>query len=116
LVFPCPNRHTLTIRSLKDLNAYKNVKAGDQVKVRVKMRREDLADYPALRDEVRAELDKRQWVECGFELEKLVITPKKGQIVEPGEYLTAEQRVRRYAADHDLTHEQEELGVKLLCP
>jgi DNA repair exonuclease SbcCD nuclease subunit len=61
-------RHTFDISSLDDLKALaKDATSGDQVKIRVALRRSQFPAWPELRRDIMAYAAKRDWVVCGLE-------------------------------------------------
>lgn len=111
---PFPRRFTLTISSCRDLDGYTStVNKDDQVKVRVKLRREDLHEYAELRERARQVCTQYGWQVCGFELDKLA-SAERSDLTPTTGYLTAEQRVRQFAEKHELSKDLEALGVSLL--
>lgn len=111
---PFPRRFTLTISSCRDFDVYTStVNKGDQVKVRVRLRREDLHEYAELRESARQVCEGYGWQVCGFELDKLASADRSDLTPATG-YLTAEQRVRQFAEKHELSKDLEALGVSLI--
>lgn len=113
LEFPCLWRHVFDVSALKELQVrvHSDTKAGDQVKVRVHLRKSEFAIWPAMRKEMVEYIEKAKLVLCGMEIkvkqERQRITSKDagvGNLVKPMDILN------EYADERDLNKTIRKLG------
>lgn len=116
LPFPCPSKHTITISTAADLDkALRGIYRGDQVKVRVLLKRSEYADWPKLKASI-----KEAAASAGFELYGPELLPLKQQVPRPDEAdkvtgrRTPIEVVKDYAKTKRMTKETEAAGLALL--
>lgn len=114
LHFSCPNKHLLTVRSLRDLeNQGKIVFPLDQVKVRVKLRRSEYVDWPSLRNDIAEYAKDHDW-----NLFQVSLSPIEEKEKKVNTSLTqrqsAPEKVKEYVKRKDLSPRMEKLGLSFL--
>lgn len=114
LHFPCPNKHLVTIRVLDDLKRYKDIEAGDQVKIRVKLKRSEYHEWKAFREEVKEFASEKEWDVFSIELSELT----EGRVKLDSLLTTGVRKPREviteFARAKDLSDEQLQIGLSLL--
>lgn len=117
LHYLCPSKHTITIGNLADLHKHrKAIARGDQVKVRVLLKRVDYAGWPALRAEIKTEAEARGWLLTGPLLEPLKQNrPETDKAQAVGrERAAPEALVRQHAKHKRMSREAEDTGLAIL--
>lgn len=113
LRFPCPGRHLATIRNPAELQAFGT---GEQVKVRVEMRRADLPDWKAMREEIIQIAKTRGWELFGPELVRLPeerLTP--GESISLANATKPTQAFAEFCQAKNLDRETEKAGLGILA-
>lgn len=111
---PIRGRELVTIRGMRDLRKAE-VARGDQLKVRVLLRRDEYPDWPALRKEIAALAKEREWELCGVEL-KALQSPTRWEERE-GEAIRSRlpaDTLAEYASKKKLPKDLREAGLEIL--
>lgn len=114
LHYPCPKKYVFVVGNLADLK--KQAKAlvrEDQMKVRVKLRRSDYSEWPALRQEIRDYAEQRELLLVGPELQALT-EPSAGREKLQNSFRNSEQILKDYGKIQRVSKDSLAVGLKLL--
>lgn len=114
---PMRSRHVVVVRGPQDLEKFEEVAEGDQVKLRVRLKRSEFPDWRKIRSEIVVGAESLGWEICGIEL--LAMSPVRRRLQEgpqenqqlrktPGEHL------REYATAQKWKESVIEYGLSLL--
>lgn len=118
IIPPMVSRHVVTIGRAEDLEKFPEVREGDQVKLRVRLRRAEFPNWRGLRSEIVAAAEALGWQVCGVELSERPSVRLK--LSEPQETAPdqvrkePEQYLRDYAAAQKWDATATEFGLTLL--
>lgn len=118
LHFPCLKRHTIKLNTPEELLSYKGVSAGDQIKVRLRLKREQFSQWVEFSNNIKKYAEQRNLEVCGVELEVSAISriridgdevsEKKVSQISPKEVLF------RWAQSEKLSDDVIKVGESLL--
>jgi predicted phosphodiesterase len=109
LHFPSPRKFSQVIKSLDELYRIK-IKAGDQIKIIVQMRRADLPDWKNWREAIREQAEKEGWLLFGPELRLQTET----KTINQTNYQSHEELVEIYAMSNKASNQHVLTGKELL--
>lgn len=113
LHFPCPSKHLIVMSKIKDLERFSTVRAGDQIKVRIMLRRDEYDDLPTLKKDLHDYAAERGWDICAVEPKLLAPRRRLDQPVIRT-HRTPEETIKAFAATEKLTDDQTKLGLELV--
>lgn len=111
LHFPCLTREVVVARRLEDVEALE-FKKDTQIKIRMKLKRSEFPDWPAMKHDIKFLADKRGWDLCGLNAEMLKTKDRKVED-EPVE-ITPEDILLSYAKRKKLDNPMTEAGLEFL--
>jgi DNA repair exonuclease SbcCD nuclease subunit len=112
---PMKSRHVIVVRGPQDLEHYNEIYPGDQVKLRVRLKRAEFTEWRKIRAAVLAEAKRLEWEECGIELLELsTIRHRLGEIPTENTHKTPEDYLREYAAKQKWSKQITDFGLTLL--
>ena len=118
LKYSCPSKHVVTIGNIADIYKpeHRAMKAGDQVKVRVLLKRADYAGWPVLQAEIKALAAERGWLLTGPLLEPLQRNGAETDKIQAARQGIAapEGLVRQHAKYKRMSQEAEAIGLAIL--
>lgn len=112
LHFPAKGREVITARTLTDLEKQEH-DLGTQVKIRLRLKRQEYPEWPSLRKDIMALASRRGWEVCGLELLPLKTKDKKPEDDELVS-TTPEDVLTEYANRKKLNKGLVEAGVRFL--
>lgn len=112
LHFPCLTRETVTARRLTDIEDL-GFKEGTQIKIRMKLKRSEFPNWPALKKDIKSLADKRGWDLCGLNAETLKTKDRKIEEDDQIE-ITPEDVLLSYAKRKKLDKAMTEAGLEFL--
>lgn len=112
------SRHVVVVRGLDDLGRTEEVLSGDQVKIRVRLKRSEFPEWRKIRLEILAEAARLEWEVCGIELLELkVVRHRPGEEPQEGATpvrKTPEEYLQDYAANQRWKKPVVDFGLTLL--
>jgi DNA repair exonuclease SbcCD nuclease subunit len=112
--FPGVTRELLTIGADCDIaGSGATLKRGDQVKVRVQLKRVDYPRWPEIRRAVKTAVEERGWQLCGLELTEIKTKVKQIEITEK-QLRSPKMIVKEYAKAHRLEPNLLKVGLDLI--
>jgi DNA repair exonuclease SbcCD nuclease subunit len=111
------SRHVLVIRKESELSRFEDeVRAGDQVKIRVRLRRSDFADWAKLRRGIEDAASQRGWEVFGVELLQLTSRARLDDDAPKTTvaYQTPKERLLAFAEARNLSEAETNFGLALL--
>lgn len=110
-------RHVVEVRNTDDLDKYDEVLSGDQVKIRVKLKRNQLVEWKRMRREIYDAAGKLGWEVCGIEPMKITSSRQRLNDVpepQPGQFRSAEEHVAAFGEKHNLKKRSIDYGLQFL--
>jgi DNA repair exonuclease SbcCD nuclease subunit len=110
------SRHVVVIRKVGDLKRYEEIRAGDQVKIRVRLRRSDFPEWVRIRKEIAEEAASLGWVSHGIEIKELIQREKLSEevLAQAAKYMPPKARMLAYADTKGLSEAETKFGISLL--
>ena len=123
LHFPGKSRHLIEltgVQSLKDTGVFSElvwnaseINLGDQIKVRVRLKKADYPSWPKMRSNIKRDAEKLGLQLCGLELAELKTSVKQVELSKK-QLRSPETLVKEYAKAHKLSPEMTKIGLELL--
>jgi DNA repair exonuclease SbcCD nuclease subunit len=116
LSFNCINKHSISMVSMVDLSsAVKSVKIGDQIKVKVLLKRADLPNWKLLKEEIKVFCQEKGFVLFGPEL---VLTTDSKRInseqIKENHYFAPKDIIADFCKKNRLSKESQEIGLSII--
>lgn len=111
------SRHVIVVRKINDLERFDDeIRAGDQVKIRVRLRRSDFPEWGRIRKELAAEAGKLGWDVHGIELMELMLRQKLSEEVAApaAKFMTPKARMLAFAEARGLSEVETKFGISLI--
>lgn len=113
------SRHVIIVRSIRDLERFDDIRQGDQVKIRVRLRRADFPEWSRIRREISAEATKLGWDAHSVELMELTANRQKlneeaAEAVKTLQYISPKDRLLAFAETRNLSEAETKFGLSLL--
>lgn len=115
LRFPCQGKHLVEIREVEELQEYDEILSGDQVKVRVSLRRADYPRWSDIKADIREFAMEKGWVLFGPELKALDPIPEPdGPRVVQSANASPVQLLTTYASERQVETDVFKAGLEIL--
>ena|SRR5258708_5352429 len=115
LHFPCPSKHVITIRTMRDLEkATRDFESGDHVKVKVRLLRSEHPEWPRLRQDITEVMERKELLLFGPTLEALEVPKKEAEKSGGAARIEPRQLIKDYGKNQRVPKEGIEIGVKLI--
>ena len=114
LKFPGITKHLIEIRNLEDLQKEEAFDEGDQVKVRVKLKRSEYALWPELRRSIKNLAVERGWELYGPDLVAFPTSPSASSAIASASIVEPSAIFEAYGMKHKLTAETLNFGLSIL--
>lgn len=115
---PGIKRYVVVIRRQSDLEKFEEIVPGDQVKIRVRLRRSDFPEWMKLRRDLASEAGKLGWDVRGIEIAELLASRQRlhGDTVEKAhtKHLTPQARLLAFAESRSFSDAETKFGLSLL--